>query len=204
MLKAWRNVDRVRLDLIYRRLNIKVKRFLLQNFRTLFWSTDEQTRCVLPHATTDVSLRNMIDGPFHRWHVFWGAWFLRISASSMEHLQLHQFCRWYAPLSLFSIRDHSYFFILVKLSCSRLSDSQGERHEMFAGRKKGKRNRCPCYTTARRLMNTTSKPLCLSNLEIDRWKLLWYISFFANICFYFSAYFPLAGIFILYFTCPTS
>ena len=61
MLKAWRNVDRVRLDLIYRRLNIKVKRFLLQNFRTLLWSTDEQTRCVLPHATTDVSLRNMID-----------------------------------------------------------------------------------------------------------------------------------------------
>ena len=31
---------------------------------------------------------------------------------------------------------------------------------------KGKRNRCPCYTTASRLMN--SKPLCLSHLEIDR------------------------------------
>ena len=38
---------------------------------------------------------------------------------------------------------------------------------MFAGRKKEKRNRCPCYnTTARRLMN--SKPLCLSHLEVDR------------------------------------
>ena len=59
---------------------------------------------------------------------------------------------------------------------------------MFAGWKKGKRNRCPGYTTASRLMNT--KPLCLSHLEIDRWKLLWYI------------YFPLAWIFILYFNYP--
>ena len=59
---------------------------------------------------------------------------------------------------------------------------------MFTGRKKGKRNRCPCYTTGSRLMNT--KPLCLSHLEIDRWKLLWYI------------YFPLAWIFILYFNYP--
>ena len=72
---------------------------------------------------------------------------------------------------------------------------------MFAGRKKGKRNRCRCYTTASRLMNT--KPLCLSHLEIDRWKLLWYISFFVNISFYFSAYFLLAWIFILYFPLPT-
>ena len=39
-------------------------------------------------------------------------------------------------------------------------------------------------------MNT--KPLCLSHLEIDRWKLLWYI------------YFPLAWIFILYFNHPHS
>ena len=106
MLKAWRNVDRVRLDLIYRRLNIKVKRFLLQNFRTLFWSTDEQTRCVLPHATTFCGLQarrqfNEHDGLFHRWRVFWAAWFQRMSASSIEHLQLHQFCRWYAALSLF-------------------------------------------------------------------------------------------------------
>ena len=61
---------------------------------------------------------------------------------------------------------------------------------MFAGWKKGKRNRCPGYTTASRLMNT--KPLCLSHLEIDRWKLLWYI------------YFPLAWIFILYFNHPHS
>ena len=37
-------------------------------------------------------------------------------------------------------------------------------------------------------MNT--KPLCLSHLEIDRWKLLWYICF------------PLAWIFILYFNYP--
>ena len=72
---------------------------------------------------------------------------------------------------------------------------------MFAGRKKGKRNRCPCYTTGSRLMNT--KPLCLSHLEIDRWKLFWYISFFVNISFYFSAYFLLAWIFILYFPLPT-
>ena len=130
---AWRNVDRVRLDLTYGRLNIKVKRFLLQNFRTLFWSTDEQTRCVLPHATTFCGLQarrqfNEHDGLFHRWRVFWAAWFQRMSASSIEHLQLHQFCRWYAALSLFSIRDYSYFFTLVKLSCSRLSDSQGEMH----------------------------------------------------------------------------
>ena len=61
---------------------------------------------------------------------------------------------------------------------------------MFAWWKKGKRNRCPGYTTASRLMNT--KPLCLSHLEIDRWKLLWYI------------YFPLAWIFILYFNHPHS
>ena len=39
-------------------------------------------------------------------------------------------------------------------------------------------------------MNT--KPLCLSHLEIDRWKLLWYI------------YFPLAWIFILYLNHPHS
>ena len=39
-------------------------------------------------------------------------------------------------------------------------------------------------------MNT--KPLRLSHLEIDRWKLLWYI------------YFPLAWIFILYFNHPHS
>ena len=136
-------------------------------------------------------------GPFHRWRVFWSAWFPRMLASSIEHLQLHQFCRWYAALSLFSIRDHSYFFTLVKLSCSRLSDSQEERRAKCSpgGKIKGKRNRCPCYTTASRLMNT--KPLCLSHLEIDRWKLLWYISFFVNISFYFSAYFPLAWIFIL-------
>ena len=103
--------------------------------------------------------------------------------------------------SFFSIRDHSYFFTLVKLSCSRLSDSQGEMHgKCSRGGKKGKRNRWPCYTTASRLMNT--KPLCLSHLEIDRWKLLWYISFFVNISFYFSAYFSLAGIFFLYFTHP--
>ena len=38
------------------------------------------------------------------------------------------FDRLLAALSLFSIRDHSYFFTLVKLSCSRLSDSQGEMH----------------------------------------------------------------------------
>ena len=72
---------------------------------------------------------------------------------------------------------------------------------MFAGWKKGKRNRCPGYTTASRLMNT--KPLCLSHLEIDRWKLLWYISFFVNISFYFSAYFPLAGIFFCTSPTPT-
>ena len=129
--------------------------------------------------------------------------FPRISAASIEHLQLHQFCRWYAALSLFSIRDHSYFFTLVKLSCSRLSDSQGEMHAKLNvhGAEKRKRNRCPCYTTGSRLMNT--KPLCLSHLEIDRWKLLWYISFFVNISFYFSAYFLLAWIFILYFPLPT-
>ena len=39
---------------------------------------------------------------------------------------------------------------------------------------KRKRNRCPRYTTASRLMNT--KPLCLSHLEIDRWKLSYYFS----------------------------
>ena len=72
---------------------------------------------------------------------------------------------------------------------------------MFAGWKKVKRNRCPGYTTASRLMNT--KPLCLSHLEIDRWKLLWYISFFVNISFYFSAYFPLAGIFFCTSPTPT-
>ena len=72
---------------------------------------------------------------------------------------------------------------------------------MFTGRKKGKRNRCPCYTTGSRLMNT--KPLCLSHLEIDRWKLFWCISFFVNMSFYFSAYFLLAWIFILYFPLPT-
>ena len=71
---------------------------------------------------------------------------------------------------------------------------------MSAGWKKVKRNRCPGYTTASRLMNT--KPLCLSHLEIDRWKLLCYISFLVNISFYLSAYFPLAEIFILYFTLP--
>ena len=69
------------------------------------------------------------------------------------------------------------------------------------GAEKRKRNRCPCYTTGSRLMNT--KPLCLSHLEIDWWKLLWYISFFVNISFYFSAYFLLAWIFILYFPLPT-
>ena len=73
--------------------------------------------------------------------------------------------------SFFSIRDHSYFFTLVKLSCSGRNAS-----EMFAWRKKekGKRNRCHRYTTASRLMNT--KPLCLSHLEIDRWKLSYYFS----------------------------
>ena len=45
--------------------------------------------------------------------------------------------------------------------------------------------------------------MCLSHLEIDRWKLFWYISFFVNISFYFSAYFLLAWIFILYFPLPT-
>ena len=35
-------------------------------------------------------------------------------------------------------------------------------------------------------------------------KLLWYISFFVYVSFYFSAYFPLAWIFILYFTPPPS
>ena len=69
----------------------------------------------------DVSLRNMMvrstDDAFPR-----------MSAASIEQLQLHQFCRWYAALSLFSISDHSYFFTLFKLSFSRLSDSQGEMH----------------------------------------------------------------------------
>ena len=179
----------------YRRLNIKVTRFLLQNFGTLFWSTDEQTRCVLPHATTFCGLQarhqfKEHDGLFHRRRVFWAAWFLRMSASSIEHLQLHQFCRWYAALSLFSIRDHSYFFTLVKLSCSRLSDGQEERHAKCSRGGKRKKESLPYYTTASRLMNT--KPLCLSHLEIDRWKLLWYI------------YFPLAWIFILYFNHPHS
>ena len=119
------------------------------NFRTLFWSTDEQTRCVLPHATTFCGLhaRSQFkehDGLFHRRRVFWAAWFPRMSASSIEHLQLHQFCRWYAALSLFSIRDHSYFFTLVKLSCSRLSDSQGEIHAKCSrGGKKEKRIAAP-------------------------------------------------------------
>ena len=72
---------------------------------------------------------------------------------------------------------------------------------MFAGWKKGKRNRCPGYTTASRLMNT--KPLYLSHLEIDRWKLLRYISFFVNISFYFSAYFPIAGFFFVLRPTPT-
>ena len=209
MLKAWRNVDRVRLDLIYRRLNIKVKRFLLQNFGTLFWSTDEKTRSVLPHATTFCGLQarrqfKKHDGPFHRWRVFWAAWFPRMSASTIEHLQLHQFCRWYAALSLFSIRDHSYFFTLVKLSCSRLSDSQGEMHAKCSrGGKKVKRNRCPGYTTASRLMNT--KPLCLSHLEIDRWKLLWYISPFVNLFFIiiFQLIFPLQEYFFCTSPTPT-
>ena len=67
---AWRNVDRVRLDLIYGRLNIKVKRFLLQNFRTLFWSTDDQRMSKLDVSflmqppfvayKRDVSLSNMM------------------------------------------------------------------------------------------------------------------------------------------------
>ena len=35
--------------------------------------------------------------------------------------------RWYAALSRFWIRDHSYFFTLDKLNCTRLSDS-GERY----------------------------------------------------------------------------
>ena len=69
----------------------------------------------------DVSLRNMMvrstDDAFPR-----------MSAASIEQLQLHQFCRWYAALSLFSISDHSYFFTLVKLSFSSLSDSQGEMY----------------------------------------------------------------------------
>ena len=105
-------------------------------------------------------------GPFHRWRVFWAAWFSRMLASSIEHLQLHQFCRWYEELSLFCIRDHSYFFALVKLCCSRLSDSQEERRAKCLPGGKKKRNRCPCYTKASRLMN--SKPLCLSHWKIDR------------------------------------
>ena len=79
-----------------------------------------------------------VGGPFHRWRVFWAAWFPCMLASSIEHLQLHQFCRWYAALSLFCIRDHSYFFALVKLCCSRLSDSQEERRaKCFIGGSRG-------------------------------------------------------------------
>ena len=42
-----------------------------------------------------------------------------------------------------------------------------------------------------------TKPLCLSHLEIDRWKLLWYISFFVNISFYFSLFPPCRNIYFV-------
>ena len=123
-------------------------------------------------------------------------------ACQRHRLQLHNFCRWYAALSPFPIRDHSYFFTLVKLSCSSLSDSQGgNAREMFAGWKKGKRNRCPGYTTASRLMNT--KPLCLSHLEIDRWKLLWNISFSLTFLFIFQLISPLQEYFFRTSPTPT-
>ena len=130
VLKAWRNVDRVRLDLIYRRLNIKVKRSLLQNFCTVFWSTDEQTRYVLPHATTFCGLqaRRQISNTMVRSTNDASSEQPASRACQRHRLQLHKFCRWYAALSPFPNRDHSYFFTLVKLSCSRLSDSQEERH----------------------------------------------------------------------------
>ena len=111
MLKEWRNVDRVRLDLIYRRLNIKVKRFLLQNFRTLFWSTDEQTRCVLPHAATFCGLQarrqfKKHDGPFHRWHVFCSRAFQRPRLNTCNYIS--------------SVADtrHSVFFASVTIPTS--------------------------------------------------------------------------------------
>ena len=105
-------------------------------------------------------------GPFHRWRVFWVAWFPRMLASSIEHLQLHQFCRWYAALSLFCIRDipTSLHWLNWAVPGSQIVRRKGARNVRRV--EKGKRNRCSCYTTASRLMN--SKPLCLSHLEIDR------------------------------------
>ena len=72
---------------------------------------------------------------------------------------------------------------------------------MFAGWKKVKRNRCPGYTTASRLMNT--KPLCLSHLEIDRWKLLWNISFSLTFLFIFQLISPLQEYFFRTSPTPT-
>ena len=48
-----------------------------------------------------------------------------------------------AALSLFSIRDHSYLFTLVKLSCSRLSDSQGKVTQNVRGAEKRKNESLP-------------------------------------------------------------
>ena len=84
----------------------------------------------------------------------------------------------------FSIHYHSYFFTLVKLSCFRLSDSQGEKHAKFS--RGWKKEKGIADSTASRLMNT--KPLCLSYLEIGRWKLLWHISFF-QLTFLFLPFF---------------
>ena len=44
----------------------------------------------------------------------------------------------------FSIRDHSYFFTLFKLNCTRLSECQAERHaKCWWGRKKEKEAAAP-------------------------------------------------------------
>ena len=105
-------------------------------------------------------------GPFHGWRVFWAAWFPRMLASSIEHLQLHQFCCWYAGLSLFCIRDipTSSHWLNWAVPGSQIVRRKGARNVRRV--EKGKRNRCPCYTTASRLMNC--KTLCLSHWEIDR------------------------------------
>ena len=132
----------------------------------------------------DVSLRNIMVCS----NVFLAAWFPCMSACSFEHLQLHQFCRWYAALSLF------FPSVTIPTSLHWLNWAvQGEMQTKCSRGEKGKRNRSPRYTTASRLMNT--KPLCLSHLEIGRWKLSYYFSL--TFRFIFSLFSPCMNIYFV-------
>ena len=83
-------------------------------------------------------------GPFHRWRVFWAALFPRVSASSMQHLQLHQFCHCYAAFKSFFQPWPFLILYLVKLNCTCSLSDIGERHaNCWRGGKKEKETAAP-------------------------------------------------------------